>query len=535
MRTGSSSPQVPRAGRPWLVPVALAIVILGITAYLLTRTTSKPELDSPTAPALGGKSRPVYENRAVWRTSGTQPPAATRIRGTVYDTAGLPIVGARVTASTFRVAGNRSNPAASASSDGDGRFELPLPDGTYYLTGEREGFGPAMIMANGGDDVGLVLPRSGVIGGHVVDENGQPVSRFTIDVISPSTDDLAAPTPFATKRFDSADGSYQISELPDRRVFLRVAAPGHAPAISDPVQIEPGKSETKDFTLNTGCVMSGVVKDDTGAPVPEVLVNAELRRSAGMMGTSSVDATSMDESDAEGRFELENVPIGDVMIRAYDGEHAVTTATLKIEDCEGIAPLELRMTAGGGLEGVVRDAASQPVAGARLTLSHRSIGFVNTTSDAEGRYRFDRLPAGGMRLQAMRSGQHTTTFVAIPEGERVEQDVAFSSGGTGEIRGRVTSGDRPLAGMALTVITSVGKGILGSHHPVTGEDGTYRVTGLADGVYAVLIGSVNRVTQAHVEDGGVVTADVDIARPIERKSLQRLKEEVQQSQPTEEP
>lgn len=526
MRTGSS-PQVPRGGRPWLVPVALSIVIISVTAYLLIRPTNQPEPDARPAPALTGKTRPIYENRAVWRAGGTQPPAATSIRGTVYDTAGLPIVGARVTASTFRVAGNRSSPAATVRSDGDGRFELSLPDGTYYLTGEREGFGPAMIMANSGDDVGIVLPRSGILGGHVEDENGQPVTHFTIDVISPSTDDLAAPTPFASKRFDSPDGSYQITELPDRRVFLRVAAPGHAPAISDPVQIEPGKSEIKDFKLNTGCVMTGVVKDDAGAPVPEVLVNAELRRSAGMMGTSSIDAPSVDETDADGRFELENVPIGDLMIRAYDGEHAVSTATLRIEGCDDLEPLELRMTAGGGLDGVVRDAAGKPVPGVKLTLSHRSIGFVNTTSDAEGGYHFDRLPAGGMRLQAMRGGQHTTTFIAIPEGERIQRDVLFSSGGTGEIRGRVTSGDRPLAGMALVVITSEGKGILGSHHPVTGKDGTYRVTGLADGVYAVLVGSVSRVTQAHLENGGVVTADVDIARPIERKSLQVLKEEAQ--------
>lgn len=514
------TPQGSRGRRPWVLPVAISIVILGVAAYLFFRGRGDPESDSRAKPVLAGSKRQRYENRAVWSSGrGAAAPAVTSIRGRVYAMDGQPIAGARVSAATFRVAGNRSTPAAVAETNGDGRFELSLPDGSYFLTGEREGFGPAQTIAHSGEEVGLVLPKSGIVEGRIKDERGQPVTRFSIDVLSASIDQMAAPTPFVSRRFESVDGSYRIAELPDRGVFLRVTAAGHAPTISDIMKVSPGTTQKLDLSLSAGCTMRGVVKDTAGAPVSDVAVNAELRRSAGVMGTASVDATSADESDAEGRFVLENVPFGSVMLRAYHGRHAVSTMLFEVETCEQDLGVELTVGSGGALDGVVRDTAGKPVAGAKLSLSNRAVGFINGVTDAEGRYRFDKLPAGGMRLEAMRGDQRTAVFITIPEEGTETKDLVFQAEGTGEIRGRVTSGGTPLAGMAITAVTSAAKGVLGSRHAVTDAGGYYRITGVPKGTYGVLAASLSKVVTAGVEEGEVTTADLDIAKVIERRPL----------------
>jgi hypothetical protein len=526
------SPDAARGRRPWLIPVVLSIVILGVAGYLLARRMAEPEPDPKTVPVLAGRKGPTYKSRAHWSQGRGGAPATTSIHGTVYDADGQPIAGARLHASTFQISGNRSTPAATADSRADGRFDLRVPDGSYYLTAEREGYGAAMAIANGGEEVSVVLPRRSVVSGHVRGEDGQPITRFVVDVLSPATDDMAAPPPFASRRFDSADGSFEISDFPDRSAYLRVSAQGRASALSEMLRLRPGEQKKQDFTLTAGCSMTGVVKDGSGAPVAGVLVDAELRRSAGAMGTLSIDATSSDESDAMGRFTLEGVPMGDLMIRAYDGTHAVTTTTASLESCADVTPIELTMSAGGMLHGVARDTTGKPVPGAKITLSHRAIGFVNTTTDAEGHYRFDKLPAGGMRVQAIRGEQHTTAFVTIPEGETVEKELLFSSGGQGEIRGQVTAGTKPLAGIALTVIANEGNGVLGSRHPVTGADGTYRVTGLPDGAYAILVSSVNKMASAQLEGGKMATVDIDISQvrePMTPQQVQELREKMNEA------
>lgn len=509
-------PWSPRGRHTWKLIAALSVFLIGIAAYLIVRAPGAEDAEPAGAAPRSEEKQHVYTNRAVWRTARAGAPLAAHIRGTVYDQRGRPIPGARVTAATFELAGNRSTPAAVAQSDGDGRFDLALADGSYYLTAEREGYGPAMAAAQGNDEVGLVLPRSGAVKGRVLDEQGMPVRRFALDVLSPATDDMAAPSPFSSRRIDSADGTFTLTELPDRSVYLRVTAPGYAPALSDLVRADPGESHEVEFKLSTGCSMTGVVRDAEGAPLAGVAVSAELRRSAGAMGTWSIDAASADESGDDGSFVLDGVPLGEVTVRAHDGDHAVSTVNVNVERCEGLAPLELRMKDGSGLSGVVRDASGKSLPGVRLTLSQRAIGFVNTTTDAEGRYRFERLPSGGMRLEAMRGEQHTTALVTIPEGEIAQKDLVFSSGGKGQIQGRITAGDRPVAGMALILLTNGGNGMLASHHLTSEADGTFQAAGLADGNYAVLVESMSRVTAAQVEQGGTATVDIDISKPKDK-------------------
>lgn len=507
---GPISPLGTRDRGPGRWPLYAAAVLLSIPALWALYPAREPP--GTVSPAFAAPPRPRsgYENRALWQGPASPVVATPAITGTVYDLQGRPVGGAVVTATTFHVAGNRPAAAGSVESDASGHFELPLPGGSYYLSGDKPGYGPARTIAHSGDDVGLVLVQSGVITGRVLDERGQPVRRFSVDVIGLTTDDMAAPAPFVSTYFDSPDGTYRIEQLPDQPVTLRATALEYAPSISDMVQVPPGETRAMDLTLSSGCTLRGMVEDTAGRPLQDVFVDAELRANAGVLGVASIDATSQADTDAQGHFVLEHVPLGDVLIRAYDGAHAVSTAAARIDQCDGLTPVTLRLSAGSTLEGSVLASSGAPVAGARVTLTGRALGFVSTVSDAEGRYRFQKLPAGPMRIEAARGAQRAVTIVAVPENGATEKDLPFPAEGTGEIRGRVTARGVPLPGMSLMVVTHQGQGMLDTMYSTTALDGGYRVPGLAAGMYAILVMSTSSVGSARLLADAVETVNIDV-------------------------
>lgn len=501
--------------RAW--PVGCLLVALTLILLIRSRPVTSPVTTSAKG-ATEGRA-PGYQNRAQLRRAealADEAPSTPAIRGTIYDMEGAVVEGAVVSAATFQIAGNVPTTAGSVESDAQGRFELRLPDGSYYLNGGKEGYGPAIVIAHSGDDIGIVLPRSGVVLGHVYDERHEPVKRFTIDVLPLARDNMPAPAPLWSQRFDSPDGSFRIDRLPRTPSFLRATAEGHAASFSPTLNVEPGKTRELDLTLASGCTLIGTAVDEQGRPAPSVFVDAEARRVAGMMGNASIDAASQAETDMEGRFRLEHVSRGEVLVRGYDGSHAVTTVAVQVADCDAQEPIKLTMSSGGVVTGVVRRGDGTPLPGAKLALSHRSIGYLHTLSDAEGRYRFDQLPANLLRLEVQESGHHTMVSVLVKDGESVEKDIALVGEGQGEIRGRITAGGKPLRGVQIHVATALAASTMDIHFPTTDEDGTYRVTGLAEGAYLLVVSSTFRTAVANVEAGQVVTADIDVAATPER-------------------
>lgn len=520
-RTRSPGAPAPNRGfRTWRAPLIALAVVAPIGGYFLFMRDAGEAQEPPReAVAEPVRAPNAYRNRSHWvaPTAPAGQSRAARITGTAYDLNGNPVAGVELAAMTFEVSGNRASPARRVESDASGRFELLVADGSYYVAAHKAGYTPAQVVAHSGDEVGIILRQGGEIAGRVTDEKGNAVQRFSIDLIGATADDMPAQAALASKSFDSPDGSFRLEEVPGSQVHVRAVAEGFAPSFSPLVAVPAGESKSVDLVLSAGCTLKGVVRDRSGQPLSDVLVDAERRQlgGAGLLGDSSIDATSQGETGADGLFELANVPAGDVMIRAYDGMHAVSTLAIKVGRCEDLAPVELKMGAGGGLSGVVRDLEGKPIGGAKVVLSHRAIGFVNTMSNEEGEYHFDRLPAADlMRLQALRGEKRVAALVTVEEGKTTERDLLFPTAGTGEIHGRVTAGGRPLAGMQLLVVTN-SDDLLGMYYPVTGIDGTYRVSGVPDGMYVLLVSSTERSIATTVTDGSTQTVDIDVAAPPE--------------------
>ncbi|WP_437941782.1 MSCRAMM family protein [Sorangium sp. So ce341] len=499
----------------------LALLALAIAAAVLLLDRPRAEETRSAGSEEGGGEtgrRPSsYRNRGILRApapSRAREPEGPRIVGEVYDTDGNTLAGATVVAATFEVAGNIPSTASAVKSDESGRFELSLPDGTYQLKADIAGYGPTTAVAHSGDTVSLVLSRSGVITGRVVDERKEPVRRFTIDVLSAAPDDVPAPPPMTSRTFDSPDGTFVIEQIPPWSVILKATAEERAPAFSDALSVEAGDTASVELALSRGCALSGRVEDAQGTPLPGVFVDAESRVATGSLSEmamkSSADVQQTQTGD-DGTFRLEHVPTGDVQVRAYDGSHAVTALAVKISDCGKVEPVKVVMSPGGSIRGVARRDDGSPIPHAKLTLLSRSVGFVNVVADAEGRYRIDDLPAGSVRLELRDGSRATMVSVNVKEGKAVKRDISIFGAGTGEIHGRVTAGDKPLAGIRLLIATNRGrKQGFERHMPVTDKDGNFRVPSLAAGAYVVTAMATPAGRATQVEEGRVTTVNLDV-------------------------
>jgi len=498
-------------------PLWLGALLLLAAFGVFLHFKSKGVAMGAATPASGAPQRP-YSNRSVsqklWGARGAQAQSPV-IKGVVYNASGNPLRDAAVTASTFEVAGNLASPAGTIKSDELGRFELPLREGTYQLSASLDGFGPAGATAHTGDTIALILPESGVITGRVLDEHRNPMSRFVIDVIVSAPGDMPAPPPVFSRRFTSLDGSFRVDQLPSRTVVVRAGAEGYAPAYSPDFNVAPGATVTADLTLARGCVLTGKVEDPSGAPAARVLVDAEARTGAGSVGELSVQTSDQAESGEDGSFSLQNVPKGTVTVRAYSGDSAVTTALVEVSDCAQLKPLKLVMGVGASLSGVARDREGNPIAGARLTLMQRTMGFVSTASDAEGRFRFEKLSPGRTRFELSHDGLAIQRFVILEDGKENKMDMVLPAEGTGQLRGRVTAGGKPFAGAQLTVASNLGRGKgLGVFHPITGSDGTYQLDKIPQGPYVVSVVSTPVVSGAQVKSDQTATVDLDVTAQL---------------------
>jgi hypothetical protein len=523
----TKAPSGPRSGGSRsliLLGAGLAIIVLlALVALLYTSSTTSTGGKTSLGPAPPRSAPAPYRDRGRWPAAPpprgqTAAPARPAITGYAYDLGGRPIPGVLVTAAAFEQAGNIPSTAGTAQTDPSGRFDMPLPEGTYQLNAAKEGYGPTSTIARTFESVSLILPRSGAITGTVYDEQRRPIDDFVIDVISVTPANMPAPAPVWSRRFQGTAGAYRADQIPAWPVLVRASAQGRAPAFSEPLRVAAEQVQRLDLTLAPGCALTGTVRTRGGEPVPYVLLTAEARLIAGSASGLSAASGNQTQSDEQGRFRLEQVPLGAVLVRAYDGAHAVTTQVVDVRSCEQTAPLTVVLSEGGGVGGVARDSEGRPIPGARLSISHRSIGFVAARADEEGRFLFSRLPPGKARLELHHEGQRALAIATIREGEVTQKDMTIFASGKGEIRGRVTAGGRPVPHARLIIGCNHPKSGIATYYPVAAEDGSYRVTGLPEGHYIVHVSSSSSSGRVRLQPGEVATLDLDVAAPKKRRA-----------------
>ena len=172
-----------------------------------------------------------------------------------------------------------------------------------------------------------VQTARGVIFGQVVEaESGDPVPMAIVNINLPAARGAANPTsraggppqppgPSEARRvYTNSDGRFVLRDLPSGSYFVTVTAAGyqagrsgqarmHGPARA--IQItEADPFETVTIRLWKNAVITGIVRDETGAPAVDVFVRAVARRTNRIMPAGQLQTTT----DDRGAYRLANLP-----------------------------------------------------------------------------------------------------------------------------------------------------------------------------------------------------------------------------------
>lgn len=205
---------------------------------------------------------------------------------------------------------------------------------------------PADPQPRAGTQLDFVLVRGTRVAGRVVDPGGRPVRGARIW--------LGADVQFVANRrtYSRDDGSFGFDHVAPGRTRLGATKRGYVEVVTDlDVPATRAEPHVVPVVLDPAVALRGRVVDASGAPVAGALVRA---RAAEEPGAPSARG-SLARSDSSGRFELTDVPAGDLSL-AVSGNDLVRRSL----DARSDAPdLEIVVERASRLAGRVIDAATR--------------------------------------------------------------------------------------------------------------------------------------------------------------------------------
>ncbi|NVJ22217.1 carboxypeptidase regulatory-like domain-containing protein [Myxococcus sp. AM011] len=464
--------------RGWMWGSIIAGMLALLGWWLLgstERPAPVPEVTS--APRRAPEDSLPRTSAATHATRG----AGRSIRGTVVDSLGRPVTGARVSASwpeagetlselpcpeeflpywenlddaperqrklpsclpqvedtltALLVARQGEAPIhAEAVSGDDGVFVLEgLPEGPQTLLALSEkGAALRPAVPSGSQDVELTLAQPWFLTGRVLGD-GKPLAGASVTAVSMHH----------TRFFDTStdeQGHFKVGPLPRQSYHVLATKEGWL------ASLEPDRyaDDPREVMLYRPRVIHGWVLSD-GTPVPGVEVRASR---AAMYDGAPVPRTKTDE---EGRFALDLSTGAYALTVAHDGRYAFARVVLHSD-----APREMVLKLGEALhvEGTVFDDARGRVEGARVKARFSRGGReeLETVTEADGRYRLGPVEPGHWEFTVEARGH-----VDLTMGQEHELSLGmgprdFTLKRTQTITGRVVdSAGQPISGVPLAM------------------------------------------------------------------------------------
>lgn len=331
-------------------------------------------------------------------------------------------------------------------------------DGTFIVKGLRPGDYTLQFVAFDGTEaakrvqvpaanVVIELPALVQVRGRVLDDaTGEPVAAAY--TVSAQTADLRSVTVEGNEPF-----AISLRPGPSR---LTATAPGYAPKSLD-IQVEEGKTSDVVFRLVRARRVTGRITDDGGLPVEGAYV--------ALAESDEREA----ESDADGAFVLDGVPLGAQTLAVTSKRHIGTTASVPAGESDERVDVVLRR--GVSVRGHVILANGEPVENAQVHADTAASDgeFRIAVTDANGAFTIEGLIPARYELTARRHdlGESDPVPAQAPASEVV---IALkASGGTGVVHGRVLGfQDKKWEYGMVTVVPGMTSAMIG-------RDGRYRL------------------------------------------------------------
>ncbi|MBZ0232391.1 MAG: carboxypeptidase-like regulatory domain-containing protein, partial [Deltaproteobacteria bacterium] len=446
------------------------------------------------------------------------------VAGRVVDEHGAPVALAKVWLEPDL--GRRRPPEQSAT-----LFAVTGDDGRFRIEGVRAGqhrVGAAArgqtaqrhtvaLAAGERDELVLTLAATGQLRGRVV-RNGQPVIGATVRPRYGVSDSAVS----------QPDGSFVLDRVPPGEIELTA----YPYVVKSPETVAVTGGAATDVTLQVAHMASlrGTIRRH-GTPVPYARVTVR--------GPSQLAA----RADAEGRYQLEGLYPGthvyvadDVRMRAFgDGEVEIAEGEDRV--------LDLELTSGARVAGMVVDAAGQPVASAFVRLRAASGDEGRCVTDDRGAFDCASMTGGAPYVLGVFAGDDTS--MPYPFAGPAPAPIALADGDAFVDGVRVSVDPRRLA-ISGTVVDAEGHAIpdarvqawgVGARRDwrwnaapsaVTDIDGMFTIASLAPGTYGLEVSVLDgpRGARRDVDAGATgVTLVVEEPTCVDPSQTSRVRDE----------
>lgn len=231
-----------------------------------------------------------------------------------------------------------------------------------------------------------------------------------------------------------------------------------------------------------GLGIIGLVLGPKDVPVAKATVGCDDRR----------DVARVD-SDAEGRFRLSPDAAGCKAV-ARQGRFARSLAVVLAAGGENV----LRLTGGGGIEGVVVDGQGKPLTTYAIVVetftpssARKELDYQKYVDDPNGVFQWSGLPPGRYVLMASAEGRPVTRSLPIDlvDGQAVA-DIRIVVGAGARLDGVVVDGQTkaPIAGASAGLFLMGPYGLVVRAPAFAGVDGVFTMTDLPSGPVPLRIG-----------------------------------------------
>ena len=375
------------------------------------------------------------------------------ISGRVTTLAGKAISNARVSASPKSGATGRDD----AITDKEGRYTLKnLGAGNFDLRasfkmktslGEQSYVFMLKDIPSGEGMADFDCDVNPAAAGIVKGEDGKGVDKFTLSLRSLTDKSVGQDFVFNLDRnYDAARGIYNVMNIPRGVYSLKVTAQGYEVYEDESVFVGPKMNTAlKDIRLKqAGGVFGTLISGKSKRPVNNVLVKLS---DLSLPEDDPKRAAASARTDFAGRFHVNTVGAGNYSVAFQHPNYVpLTLAAVRVEKRKPTDLGEVKLTAGGTVQGTVTDLQGEPVSGMEV----RASGVEprkRTRTDGGGNFILQGIPEG--RVPIVLEGkygdrqvyQFQTVMVEPEESETANFMVEVSA----NLRGTLLASEGPTA------------------------------------------------------------------------------------------
>lgn len=357
--------------------------------------------------------------------------------------------------------------------DAQGLVSLRTSEGQHDVMVFADDIGPLRLtkqmLSARATTIVVNVDRGIEIRGRVVLADGTPVADAFVET------QVVMMRRFATS---AADGTFKISGIAAGPTA--VTAYSSDRRLTSPAVTVNAPASDVTLTLPRGAHVEGRVFDRaTQQPVTDFTILIPARGGRGMV------AGEQPTHAEDGRYALDNVPPGVVeLIARAAGYVPASRRDIAVEEGKTVSGIDIPLDRGAMVSGRVTSGGAA-VAGVQVReASQMSQPAGSATTDADGLYTMDGVPAGDHTIEFQKAG-----FVALRKpvdvvaAKEVHLDAELDRGN--EFSGRVLDGSgRAVAGANVSV--NGGDRRPGNNSVMTDGDGSFLLQGLAEGKYTVV-------------------------------------------------